>query len=97
MLVTIMLDAYLGIASPAGLHSLVADHAHTRLFLSRRLRRLHSRPVCGLWIVLPRDVAGEVLELLAIGERIEALKVLEQNARDLGTLIPDSIQESAEF
>lgn len=92
-----MLDAYLGIVSPVGIHTLVADHAHTRLFLSRRLRRLHSRPICGLWIVLPREVAGEVLELIAIGERFEALKLIEHNARDMGTLIPDSVQDKAGF
>ena len=69
-----MLDAYLGIASPAGLHSLVADHATRDYFCLADFVVCIRRPVCGLWIVLPRDVAGDVLELLAIGERIEALQ-----------------------
>lgn len=92
-----MLDAYLGIISPAGLHTLVADHTHTRLFLSRQLRRLHSRPICGLWIVLPREVAAEVRELLAVGEGFEALQLIEQKARDMGTLIPDCVGSTADF
>jgi hypothetical protein len=46
--------------------------------------------------VLPRDIAGEVLELLAIGERLEALKLVEQKARDMGALIPECVQDRAD-
>ena len=92
-----MLDSYLGIVSTAGLHELVADHAHTRRFLFRRIRRFRSRPACGFWIVLPREIARDVRELLAIGERIEALRLVENNAHDMGALIPDSAENEAAF
>jgi hypothetical protein len=92
-----MLDAYLGIASPAGLHALVTDHTHTRLFLFRRLARFPSQPICGFWAVMPKDAADEVRSLLADGERIEALKMIQQRARDLGDLVPESEECDREF
>lgn len=97
MIETIMLDAYLGIASPVGLDALVEDHPHTRRFLSRKIRRCHDRPICGLWIVLSREVAEDATRLLAMGERLEALRLVENNARDIGVLIPESTRWDADL
>lgn len=85
-----MLNAYLGIVSPAGLEMLVPEHEHTLPFLMRRLGRRSCRRECGVWFVLPQETAEEVQWLLEAGESCEALRWSQLGARDFGVLVPES-------
>jgi hypothetical protein len=85
-----MLNAYLGIVSPAGLDVLVPEHEHTLMFLMRRLTRRSLRRECGVWFVLPQETAEEVRWLLEAGEPCEALRWSQLGARDFGVLVPES-------
>lgn len=85
-----MLNAYLGIVSPAGLDVMVPEHEHTLLFLFRRLARSSRRREYGVWFVLPQTVADEVRWLLEAGEQSEALRWSQLGARDFGILFPEN-------
>jgi hypothetical protein len=86
---SVMLTAYLGIVSPAGLDVMVPEHEHTLMFLLRRLARRTARRECGVWFVLPQETAEEVRWLLEEGERCEALRWSQLGARDFGVLVPE--------
>lgn len=84
-----MLNAYLGIVSPSGLDVMVPEHEHSLVFLLRRLGRRKNHRECGVWFVLPQEVADEVRLLLDAGEASEALRWSELGARDFGILVPE--------
>jgi hypothetical protein len=86
-----MLNAYLGIASPAGLHALFPEHEESLVFLLRRLKRRARQRECGLWFVLPEDAADEVRRLLDAGERADALRWSQLFAHDFGIVTADSL------
>lgn len=84
-----MLNAYLGIVSSNGLDVMVPEHEHTLVFMLHRLAHRARRGECGVWFVLPQEVAGEVAWLLEAGERREALRWAQLAARDYGVLLPE--------
>jgi len=84
-----MLNAYLGIVGPHGLDLMVPEHAHTLVFLMRRLARRERRGEYGVWIVLPQEFAADIAWLMEAGEFREALRWVQLAARDFGVLLPE--------
>lgn len=82
-----MWQSYLGIASRHGLESLCPEQPHTVQFLSRRVERARGRLAC-FWTVLPEEIAGLVRVTLQLGGTREAWDLLQQHARDWGSLLP---------
>ena len=85
-----MLHAYVGIASQQGLESLHLEESHTATFLLRQIGRPTSRGQICFWTVVAPELAAQVQEVLATGQRAAAWLLLESFAFEIGRILPDS-------
>lgn len=82
-----MLNGYVGIVSRRGLCQIEIERHDT-------LRRAHAavsgtiHPRVGFWAILPERSAHAIFALVEQGETKEALRVLNQAAREGGHLLP---------
>jgi hypothetical protein len=81
-----MLQAYVGIIGKRGIEAFWPEGPHTARFLARRARRTHG-VVC-FWTVLSDDAAKHLTATLHAGRSRAALDLLQNTARDFGTLLP---------
>lgn len=83
-----MLNGYVGIVSRRGLCQLQVEREDT-LRRARQAQLLGTKAIrVGFWAVLADDNARYIASLLDQGERKEALRVLNQAAREAGHLLP---------
>ena len=83
-----MTRPYLGIITSRGLESLVAETQHAMPFLLRRAyRRQPYKAIC-FWAVLFPLTAAHIHDLIASGQFLQALILLNVEAQDLGTIPP---------
>lgn len=79
-----MLQAFVGIASKAGLSQLCPEHDETLLSVRRAA---HAQRVA-FWVVLADDDARRIQTLFLCGYYREALVLLDRVARDFGRVLP---------
>ncbi len=95
-----MLNAYLGIVSPSGLDVMVPEHEHSLVFLLRRLGRRTNHRECGVWFVLPQEVAEEVPAAVeaAVADAPEAMEAaVEDPFADLFDETETAAEEAGEI
>ncbi len=80
-----MRNSYVGIVDRGGLVMFIPEHPHTERFLLRRSLREDS--VC-FWVVIDDAPARAVRTELVHGDRMNALRLLQQRAEDIGTILP---------
>jgi len=80
----IMLQAFVGIASKAGLAQLSPEHDATLLFARRAVRAERV----AFWVVLTDQDARRIQALFESGYSREALVLLDQVAKDIGRVLP---------
>lgn len=83
-----MIDAYVGMISRRGLECFVPETEHAALFLLRRAMRSSAAPTVCCWAVLRREDAARIQQLLRNRNSADALAMLHNTARSLGTLLP---------
>ncbi|MSR59793.1 MAG: hypothetical protein EXS05_19500 [Planctomycetaceae bacterium] len=91
-----MWQSYIGIASRHGLENFCPEQPHTVQFLSRRVERSRGRLAC-FWTVLPDEIAGLVRVALQLGCAREAWDLMQQHARDWGSLLPADDESPWQF
>ena len=82
-----MLQAYVGIISRRGLELFCPEDPATVRFLWRRVKREPGRIAC-FWSVIPDEVVEHILAALQLGRSRDALILMQQHAREYGSLIP---------
>lgn len=82
-----MLQAYVGIISRRGLELFCPEDPATVRFLWRRFKREPGRIAC-FWSVVPAEVVEHILVALQLGRSRDALILMQQHAREYGSLIP---------
>ena len=84
-----MTESYVGIVSHLGLEHLWLERQHTLRFVLRHVERIKTRPVCGIWAVLDRDFEELIALQIYLGNRRDALLLLQTVAVDLGRVYAD--------
>lgn len=82
-----MLQAFIGIVSQHGIELFCPEDPATERFLWRRAQRARGRAAC-FWSVIPSEAVELIEVALRLGLPGEALKLLQQQARDYGFLVP---------
>lgn len=84
-----MTESFVGIVSRLGLEGLWSEEEHAMLFLLRRARRIQDRQAACIWVVIDVALARRVMEQLHLGNRYDALVLLQTVAVDLGLVFPE--------
>ena len=79
------MQAYVGIVSRQGLELFCPEHPQTVRFLCRRAKREPERLAC-FWSVLPDEAVGHIRAALRDGHSADALRLVQQQARECGLL-----------
>lgn len=83
-----MLKAYVGIASRRGLVAITPERERAVELILDRARRLNFEDAVCWWAYLTEDEAAEIVRRLDCGELISALYALNQQATQLGRILP---------
>jgi hypothetical protein len=86
-------NSYLGIVTPRGLETLVLETEHAAMFLLRRTRRHSASKTTYCWAVLEEDAALAVYEWITAQQFAEALRLLNLQAKHLGTMLPETADD----
>jgi hypothetical protein len=89
-----MTGSYLGIITPRGLELLVRETEHAAPFVLRRTYRQSAEDAVCCWAVLPEEIAQKLARYIRHRWYLEALVVLNGEARQVGTLLPDWMDDS---
>ncbi len=81
-----MTESYVGIVTHLGLEKLWLEGEHTLQFVLRRAQRIKTRPACGIWAVLDRAFEEQIAIQIHLGNRLDALLLLQTVAVDLGRI-----------
>ena len=84
--------AYVGIASRFGLETLHAEERHTTKFLQRRVERMRDRQAVCFWAILAPAFAEQVMLELELGNRVQAMLLLQSVAEEIGRILPDAVE-----
>jgi hypothetical protein len=83
-----MLNGYVGIVSRRGLCQIQLERQDTLRRARESVVPGHKQPRVAFWAVIPVHLACHISALVEQGEGKEALRVLNQVARDAGHLLP---------
>jgi hypothetical protein len=86
-----MLKAYVGIAGPRGLESLLPEAEDASTSPAPRDPSGRSATSIRLWAVLPDDDAREVCRQIRSGDTLAALDTLDRSAACLGPILPRDV------
>ena len=84
-----MTESYIGIVSQFGLEDLWREGEHTLRFVLRQVERFKTRPACCIWAVIDRDFEEQIALQIHLGNRHDALLLLQTVAVDLGRVYAD--------
>ena len=88
VVVELMLNGYVGIVSQQGLCQIQVEGREAMLHVHRAATLSQDSPRVGFWAILPTETACYIAGLVDRGEGKEALRVLNQTAREGGHLLP---------
>ena len=83
-----MLNGYIGIVSRRGLCQIQVERQEVLQQIYRSATLGKHSPRIGFWATLPEEAARHISTLVLHGECHEALRILNQSARESGHLLP---------